>query len=179
MGFFIFAVVVVLGGALIHTFVDRSPQRRTTRRVVELWLIWIVAIGGLMSIIGGYGHVGPDSTDIAEDIGYRQSFFQWEVGWGDIALGVVGFLTIWFRGSFLTAAVLVLLIQYWGDGIGHIMRYVQDDNTEPGNIWSMPTDFGFPLAAAILLIAYRRLSPTTPRAPAPAVGAPRAPSPER
>jgi len=41
-------------------------------------------------------------------------------------------------------------------------RYVEDDHTEPGNIWSIPTDLGFPLAAAILLIAYGRLSPIPP-----------------
>ena len=154
--FFVLVVVVPVGGALLHVLFDRKPNRRTAPRVIELFLLWFVAGSGAVSILGGIGHIGPNSTDLAEDIGYRQSFFQWEVGWGDIALGVVGFMCIWKRGSFMTAAVIVFVIQYWGDGIGHIMQWVEHDNTEPGNVWAIPTDFFFPAASAVLLALYRR-----------------------
>jgi len=154
--FYFLAIAVPLSGAIIHVLVDRKPKRRTSPRVVELFLVWILAGGGVMSILGGVGHIGPNSTDLAEDIGFEQSFFQWEVGWSDIALGTIGFLCIWKRGSFMTAAVIVLLIQYGGDAIGHVMQWVEHDNTEPGNIYSIPSDTLLPIAAAILLYVHRR-----------------------
>jgi hypothetical protein len=154
--YFLLTVLIPIVGALVHIFVDKKPNRRTAPRVVELWLIWILAGTGAAGLVGAFGHVGPNSTEIAEDIGYRQSFFQWEVGWGDFALSIVLIMCIWKRGSFMTAAVIVLVVQYGGDAIGHIMQWVEHDNTEPGNVWAIPTDIIFPLAAAILLYYYRR-----------------------
>jgi hypothetical protein len=154
--YFVLTVLIPTIGPLIHVFVDKNPKRRTAPRVVELFLIWIVAGTGAAGVVGALGHIGPNSTDIAEEIGYEQSFFQWEVGWGDLALSIVCIMTIWKRGSFLTAAVIVLVVQYGGDAIGHIMQLVSHDNTEPGNVFAIPTDIVFPLAAAILLYFYRR-----------------------
>ncbi len=152
---------------MIHTFVDRKPNRRTTRRVVELWLLWFLVAGGAFSILGGIGHIGPNSTDVAADIGYTPSMFQWEVGWGDIALGTVGVLCLWKRGSFMTAAVIVLAIGYWGDAIGHVMQWVAHDNTAVNNVWALPSDILQPLVAVVLLIVYRRLERTPATAEGP------------
>lgn len=164
--YFALTTAVPIVGALVHVFVDSKANRRTAPRVIELFLVWIVAGTGAVAILGGIGHIGPNSTDLAEDIGFEQSFFQWEVGWGDIALGVVGFLCIWKRDSFMTAAVIVLVVQYGGDAIGHVMQLVEHDNTEPGNVLAIPTDIVFPLAAAILLFVYRRYERNEARAPA-------------
>jgi hypothetical protein len=71
--------VVLLLGWLTHLAVDRHPDRRTGRRAMELALLWLL-------VGGGVGHVGPNSTDIADQIGYRPSMFQWEVGWAHIAI---------------------------------------------------------------------------------------------
>lgn len=165
--FFIVQWVLILGGATIHVLVDRHRHRRTGGRVVELYLLWILAAGGAWAVFGGFGHIGPNSTEIAEQIGYDQSMFQWEVGWGDIALGVLGIGCIWKRDSWLTAAVVALVIMYGGDAIGHIMQYVEHDNTEPNNVWAIPSDILQPVLAVVLFAAYRRRERT---APTPAVG---------
>uniref|UniRef100_UPI002FE30F0A DUF6790 family protein n=1 Tax=Rhabdothermincola sp. TaxID=2820405 RepID=UPI002FE30F0A len=53
--------------------------------------------------------------------------------------------------------------------IGHVMEWVGHDNTEPSNVWVLPTDVGVPLVAVILLAAYRRASAPAGRpTPAPA-----------
>lgn len=156
--FFLFQTLVVLLGAVLHVFLDRNPKRRTKRRVVELFLIWFVAAGGVMAIVAGIGHIGPFSTDVAGGIGYRPSMFQWEIGWADIAIGVVGVTCIWKRGSWLTCAVVVLAISYWGDAIGHVMQYVAHDNMAPENVWAIPSDIVQPLINICLLVAYRHLS---------------------
>jgi hypothetical protein len=157
MGLFITQWATILLGFLIHAAVDRNPQRRTAPRLVELALLWFVAGGGFWSVFGGLFHIGPTSDQIAQDIGYTQSMFQWEVGWADIAMGVLGLACIRprFRDGWMTAAVTVVFIAFWGDGIGHIITLTQG-NTAPDNIWSMPTDFLLPLISAVLLIIHRR-----------------------
>jgi len=164
--FFIVQWVVILAFPTIHVLVDRHRHGRTTGRVVELYLIWLMALTGAWAILGGFGHVGPNSTEIAEQIGYGQSFFQWEVGWADIALGVLALGCIWKRDSWLTAAVVVLVVAYGGDAIGHIMQYVEHDNTEPNNVWAIPSDIVGPVLAVVLLWLYRRRSVEPASAPA-------------
>lgn len=158
MAFFIAQWVIILLGFILHVLLDRHPDRRTGARAVELALLWMLVAGGAFAIIGGLGHIGPNSTDLAEQIGYEPSMFQWEVGWGDIAIGVLGVAVAWhrFRGTWLTAAVVALTLSYGGDAIGHLMQLVAHDNTEPSNVWSLPSDILQPLLAIVLLIAYRR-----------------------
>ncbi|MBB2914204.1 hypothetical protein FHS43_005516 [Streptosporangium becharense] len=155
----VFVVVAFLGlvaAALVHTLVDRAPARRTRYRVVEIWLLWFVAGGGALSAFGGLTHIGPYAPQIADSIGFAHSPFQWEVGWADIAIGTIGLLSIWNRGSFMTAAVIAVAILYWGDAAGHIMQWAAHGNTAPNNVWTIPTDILQPLVAVVLLILYRK-----------------------
>ncbi|MGH8983113.1 MAG: DUF6790 family protein [Acidimicrobiia bacterium] len=166
MAFFVLQWVVIVVGAAVHMLLDRKPSRRTPRRLVELGLLWVLVAGGAWAIFGGFGHIGPDSTELAEEIGYRQSFFQWEVGWGDIAIGVLGVMCAWMRDSFMTAAVIALTLSYGGDAIGHVMQLVEHDNHADSNVWAIPSDILQPVAAIVLLIAYRTMAPKPTPAPA-------------
>lgn len=159
--FFLAPWVIALIGFVLHVFLDRSPQHRTSHRVIELALLWNLVFFGAWSILGGLGHIGPTSGALAEQIGYTQSMFQWEVGWADIALGVLGIGCAWKsgRGGWMTAAVVTLVIMYWGDAIGHVMELVAHDNQAPSNVWAIPSDVLQPLLAAILLVLYRRGQP--------------------
>ncbi len=156
--FFLVQMLVVVTGAVVHALVDRKPDRRTRRRVVELLLIWLLAGGGVMAIVAGILHIGPRSAEVAEGIGYRRSMFQWEIGWADIAIGVAGLLCVWKRDGWLTCAVTVLAVSYWGDAIGHVMQYSAHGNVAPDNYWAIPSDVLQPLLVVGLAVAYRRLS---------------------
>jgi hypothetical protein len=158
IGYFAMQWVFILGGATIHLFVDRHRHGHRPGRVVELYLLWVLVFGGAWAIYGGILHTSGASGQLATSIGYAPSMFQWEVGWGDIALGVLGVGCAWkvFRGQWMTAAVVVLAIQYGGDGIGHIMQWVAHDNLAPDNVWAIPSDFAQPLVAVLLLLLYRK-----------------------
>ncbi|QSB16591.1 hypothetical protein JQS43_10120 [Natronosporangium hydrolyticum] len=160
MVFFVGQWALIVVGFVLHLLLDRHPDRRTGPRAVELALLWVLVAGGAWAIIGGIAHIGPNSTEIADQIGYEPSMFQWEVGWGDIALGVLGIGCALrrLRGSWLTAAVVALAISYFGDAIGHLMQLVAHDNRAPSNVWSLPSDILQPLLAIGLLIGYRRTS---------------------
>lgn len=158
MVFFAASWVITIIGWVIHVLVDRAPNRRTGHRVLELFFLWLLVITGVFSIIGGIGHISGMADELAIQIGYAPSMFQWEVGWGDIALGVLLIMVAKkrFRDGWLTAAVVVLTVQYGGDAIGHIMQYVAHDNTAPSNVWAIPSDIAQPILAIIFLILYRR-----------------------
>jgi len=158
IGFFVMQWVFILGGATIHMIVDRRKHGHREGRVTELYLLWVLVFGGAWAIYGGVLHTSGSSGQLAESIGYAPSMFQWEVGWGDIALGVLGVGCAWkkLRGQWMTAAVVVLAIQYGGDGIGHIMEWVAHNNLAPDNTWAIPSDFAQPIVALVLLAAYRK-----------------------
>jgi hypothetical protein len=125
--------------------------------VIELLLLWMLVTTGVFAVFGALGHVTGASGAVAEQIGYAQSMFQWEVGWGDLALAVllIGCALPRFRGTWMTATVVVLTVQYGGDAVGHIMEYVAHDNTAPSNVWAIPSDLLQPILAIILLAIYR------------------------
>jgi hypothetical protein len=156
MVFFITPWVITFVGFAIHALLDRSPNRRTAHRIIELLLLWLLVFGGVWALLAALGHLGPNSAEIAAGIGYAPSMFQWEVGWADVAVGVLGVGCIWMRQQWLTAAVVVLSICYLGDAIGHIMQYTVHDNTAPNNVWAIPSDILGPVLAIVLLVAYRR-----------------------
>ena len=98
---------------------------------------------------------------------------QWEVGWADITLGVLGAgcALHQLRGSWMTATVVAWTVSFGGDAIGHVMQLTAHDNQEPANVWSLPSDILMPLLAIVLLVAYRRSAPSRvgqPTATAPA-----------
>jgi hypothetical protein len=168
MGYFFSVWLVLIIGWLLHVFLDHHADRRTTRRVVELALLWVLVGGGVGAILGGLSHIGPNSGRVADQIGYAHSRFQWEVGWADIALGVLGIGCAWrrLRGTWLTAAVVALAISYGGDEIGHLVEWAHG-NDHPDNVWSIPNDILQPLLAIVLLVAYRRLNRGAPKAARP------------
>lgn len=168
MLFFLAMWLLLVVGWLVHVAVDGHPDRRTRPRIVELALLWLLVGGGVWAVLGGLGHIGPNSDQVAAQIGYAPSMFQWEVGWGDIAIGVLGIGCAWrrLRGSWTTAAVVALAISFGGDAVGHLMQLVVHGNRAPANAWALPSDVLQPLLAIGLLVAYRRTRrPLGDRAP--------------
>lgn len=158
MGIFVFQWAVLIVGFVIHALVDRSALHRTASRVIELALLWVVVGNGVFLVLEGIAHIGPTSDTIAAQIGFTQSMFQWEIGWADIALGVIGVGCAWRanRGGWLTATVVSTTIALWGDAIGHVMQWVAHGNTAPSNVYVLPGDVLFPLLMVVLLVLYRR-----------------------
>jgi hypothetical protein len=154
MFFFLIGWVVLVIGFALNVVLDRHAQKRTKPRVIELALLWVVVWFGWFGLVGVIGHIGPNSAEVAASIGYAPSMFQWEVGFGDLTLSVLGIMAFWFRDRWLTAAVIAVAISFWGDAIGHIMEWT-NGNDAVNNVWAIPSDIVQPLLGIVLLIAYR------------------------
>lgn len=157
--FFIATWLLCFVPAVIHIFVDRNPQRRTKGRVLELLFFWQLGGYGALALFGGFGHIGPNHEEIADQIGFAHSPFQWEVGFADLAVGVLLLLAVWKRGDFIIPAILAFAIMYFGDAIGHINEWVQNDNTEPYNTYAIPSDIGQPVLLIIFYFLVRSARP--------------------
>ncbi|MCK8615103.1 DUF6790 family protein [Gordonia sp. C13] len=164
MVWFLFQLALMIVGAIVHISVDRSARRRTTGRVAELVMLWILVPGGIFGILAGIGHVGPNAAEVAKDIGpdFHPGMFQWELGWNDIAVGLLCVLTfrVRNRGGWLDAAVWALAISYGGDLAGHISQYYIHDNHATDNAWAIPAEIYIVGVVVIAWVIYRR---TTPR----------------
>lgn len=156
MPFLVFAVIALIG-ASIH--LHRDSQPRTAARTLEIFLVWwmVVAVG-IAAIFGAMFHLF-DGPSTAREIGYTNGDggFQTEVGFADLAIGVLGVLCWRFRDGFLLAAVIAVSISYLGDAYGHLHQEAIHDNHDPDNtgllLWS---DFIAPLVAIGLYVARQR-----------------------
>ncbi|MGD9531724.1 DUF6790 family protein [Pseudonocardia sp.] len=175
MGFFTTQWAVVIVGFLAHLTLDRSPIRRTAGRTYELAALWLIVGMGAFNLWAGFGHTGPTSAEVAASIGYAPSMFQWEIGWADIALGVLGVLCVRAvnRGRWTDATLVALTVSFFGDGIGHIMQLVAHGNVAPNNVWAIPTCFLVPSLSILFVALARRHGTYTPGA---AVATPTAPA---
>ena len=147
MPFIVFAAISLIGAA-IHLHRDKQP--RSTARTLEIFFIWwmVVAVG-IASIFGAMFHFF-DGPDTAENIGFTNGDggFQTEVGFADLAIGVLGVLCAWFRDRFLLAAVVAVSVAYLGDGYGHLHQTAIHDNHARDNTGLMlAADFIVPLVA--------------------------------
>lgn len=151
--YFFLPFVIAIIGALIHT----RRQGTSGARTLELFFVWWTVANGISGILGGLAHIGPNADETAENIGFTQSMFQWEVGWNDIGMGVLMLGVAWRRDfGWMTAAVVMWSIGYLGDAIGHAMQWIAHDNTAPANVWALPTDVIGPVVGMALLAALWR-----------------------
>jgi hypothetical protein len=166
MPFLVFAAIALVGAA-IHR--RRDSQPRSTARTLEIFLIWwmVVAVG-IAAIFGAMFHFF-DGPDTAREIGFTNGDggFQTEVGFADLAIGILGILCARFRDGFLLAAVIAVSICYLGDAYGHLHQAAIHDNHAPDNtgltLWA---DFIAPLVAIALYALWRRASSGIARATA-------------
>jgi hypothetical protein len=128
---FAFSVLPVLL-ATLHIRLDARAKGRL--RAVEVYLIYLfvlgVAAGGLS---GFFGHVFTPDT-VAESIGWpKGNPFQQEMGFANLALGVLGFIAAVRRDGFREATVIAVTIVGVGATVVHVIGMAQEGNLAPGN----------------------------------------------
>lgn len=148
----VFLAATFIGFAL-HLSLSKQP--RTKSRVVELLLLYLLAVNiGIGGILAWYGHTFM-ADEIAHKIGWQPgSPFQFEVALADLSWGVCGVLCIWLRQGFWTATGIGSSVFLLGCAFGHIRQIIQEGNMAIYNagpvLWI--GDLGIPLAILILLL---------------------------
>ncbi len=151
-----FLFFIVLAAAICVFRVIFTKRERNARNVLEIIVVTsVVTLIGFSCIMAGLAHIFG-GAEIAEQIGWQPSPFEFEVGIANLAIGILGILCIWFRDEMLLAAVVAGSTWMLGNMVGHIRQMVIAENYSPGNagifIWVANA---VTVAIVILYVAYR------------------------
>jgi hypothetical protein len=111
-------------------------------------------------ISGFFGHLfTPDA--VAESIGWAKgSPFQQEVGFANLALGVLGLIAAGRRDGFREATVIAVAIMGVGATVVHVIDILQEANLAAGNSIQNVANLLKPVLLIPMLILSRRSEPT-------------------
>src|SRR4051812_4747794 len=113
----IYALSVV--AFLIHFFTLQRKEK-TFHKIVELLLLYQIVFSlGLTSLLAFIAFTWMGDY-IAVLTGWPACPFEQQMGNVNLAFGILGLLSIWFRGFFWLATVLGFSIWILGDGIHHL-----------------------------------------------------------
>ena len=152
-----FSVLPVLLAAL-HVRLDTGANDRL--RKAEVYLIYLFMLGVAASGLSGFvGHVfTPDA--VAESIDWpKGSPFQQEMGFANLALGVLGLIAAGRRDGFREATVIAVTVVGVGATAVHVTDIVQEGNLAPGNSIQNVGNLLRPALLIPLLIVSRRSEP--------------------
>ncbi len=147
--------VVAVAGFVVDAARHHGQGGRYDR--VERAIRWSFGASGAWLLFAASGHLFA-ADDVARSIGWPVgSPFQREVGFGDLAWGVLGLLSVRASGPFRLAFALGSAIFLWGAAGGHIYEIVANDNVARNNSGLLlALDIGWPLLNLVLLTLLRR-----------------------
>ena len=151
---FIFSILPVIIAAG-HLGLDRSSRPRERR--LEIFLLYLFGIGVAGSGIGGFfGHFFI-SDSVAESIGWPAGNpFQLEVGFANLAVGILGIVAMDRRDGFREATVIAATVFAVGATVVHVMDVIESDNLAPGNTIQNVSNLLRPTLLIAFLAASRR-----------------------
>ncbi len=105
---FLFSMLPIIVAA-VHVALDKSAQSR--ERSLEVFLLYLFGVGVAGSGIGGFfGHFFLSDL-VAESIGWpKGNPFQLEVGFANLAIGILGALAMGRRDGFREATVIAVTV---------------------------------------------------------------------
>jgi 4-amino-4-deoxy-L-arabinose transferase-like glycosyltransferase len=121
--------VIIAAG---HLGLERSSRPRERR--LEIFLLYLFGVGVAGSRIGGFfGHFFI-SDSVAESIGWPTgNLFQLEVGFANLALGILGIGAMGRRDGFREVTVIAATVFGLGATVVHVMDVIESGNLAPGN----------------------------------------------
>lgn len=152
-----FSVLPVLF-ATLHVQLDTGAKGRLWKS--EVYLIYLFMLGVAASGLSGFfGHVfTPDA--VAESIGWpKGSPFQQEMGFANLALGVLGLVAAGRRDGFREATVIAVAVVGVGATVVHVNDIVQEGNLAAGNSLQNVGNLLRPALLIAALILSRHIEP--------------------
>jgi hypothetical protein len=152
---FIFTILPVLvAGALVS--IDKSVRGRQRR--LETFLLFLFGLGVAGSGIGGFfGHLFISDL-VAQSIGWPSGNpFQLEVGFANLAIGILGIIAMGRRDGFREATVIAVTVFGVGATIVHIIDIIETGNLAPGNTLQNASNLLRPALLIRFLSASRRV----------------------
>lgn len=141
--------------ALLHLRISKESQDRLWRTEVCLIYFFVLGVGG-GGLGGFFGHVFAADA-VADSIGWpKGSPFQQEMGFANLALGILGFVAAGRRDGFREATVVALSVLAVGASVVHFADIIESGNLAPGNSIQILGNLVKPALLVPLLFMSRR-----------------------
>jgi 4-amino-4-deoxy-L-arabinose transferase-like glycosyltransferase len=151
---FIFSILPLLVAG-VQIALDRSTNTRERR--LEVFLIYLFALGVAGSGIGGFISHFFISDLVAESIGWPTGNpFQLEVAFANLAVGILGLIAAGRRDGFREATVIAVTVFGVGATIVHLLDILETGNLAPGNTMQNFANLIKPALLIGFLVASRR-----------------------
>ena len=160
-------MLITLIGAGVQIFHKRNTITRPG--LAEILLVWFFAIElGVAGIWAFIAHT-VFAAQVAVSIGWLAGNpFQQEVAVTNLAIGVLGLLSVRMNRSFRLATIISFSIFMIGAGIGHVYQLVVFNDTAINNAGAvMYLDFIVPVIVIILYFIRYEHGPGEPSSPTP------------
>jgi hypothetical protein len=128
---FYFFIVLALLGPMLHILFKKPAEK-----AVKYKLFLKYGLFALTALPGFYAYSGHAfvPNQIAAYIGWPAgSPFQFEVACANLAVGVLGLVSLWRGPDFWLATILGQGVFTWGAAYGHIQDIIVQHNYAPGN----------------------------------------------
>ena len=134
-----------------------DPVIQTRQQRLELFLIFLFGLGVAGSgIANAFGHLFLSDL-VATSIGWETgSPFQLEMGFANLAFGVLGLIAVGRRDGFREAAVIGVTVMSLGATAVHLIDIAETGNLAPGNTLQNVINILKPAFLIGFLIASRR-----------------------
>jgi hypothetical protein len=122
-------ILAIILPAAIHL---RAARLRDPSDRAEVVLMYVLGVSGAISMFNVVAHT-VFAHDVAASIGWpADSPFQTEVGFANLAIGIVGFACSW-RYDFWLPAAIAKSVFAWGAGLTHVLDIVRTGNLASNN----------------------------------------------
>jgi hypothetical protein len=149
MVFLFYDLLGIIVGAIDALFFSKA---NTVAAFASRMLLWEVVIGiGFLGIMCFLGHVLA-SEKVAEYIGWQSNYFQKELGFAELGMGVIAIMSLWRKSQFIDCSIIVALTTCIGATYVRITDLTKNKNLTRGNILSLLPDLFIPLSLITLKI---------------------------
>lgn len=152
-GWQVYTWIVGIGvPAAIHL---RAARPRNRSRRSEIVLMYVLGVSGAIGMFNFVMHT-VFAQDVAASIGWPAgSPFQTEVGFANLAIGLIGFACFW-RYEFWLPALTAKSVFAFGAGVTHVLDMFQTGNFAPNNAGPiLAWDFLLPVVMITLYVLAR------------------------
>ena len=156
-------ILAVCLPAAIHLRAARVEGRARRSEAVLMYVLGVTGAIGMFNVV--IHTVFAD--DVAASIGWPAGNpFQTEVGFANLAIGILGFACFW-RYDFWLPAIVAKSVFAWGAGLTHVLDIDRTGNLASNNAGPiLAWDFLLPVVAISLYILARAARERTATSPA-------------
>jgi hypothetical protein len=109
-----------------------ATRRRDRAGSAEIVLMYVIGVSGAIGMFNVFAHTVL-ADEVAASIGWPTgSPFQTEVGFANLAIGIVGFACFW-RYDFWLPAIIAKSVFAFGAGVTHVVDIVRHGNVAANN----------------------------------------------